>query len=229
MKKALLSSVLGLGLGLASFSAMAFDDSVNLSVDGKPLVIQEMSGRVLGNAEGTQVILVDDIFAGQGKKAVPGYQVMFMGRTASVAVEAKKTADGKFVNDRMIHRGVKVAVAIPAVDGKMDLANAKALNVALISDENREFKDGEKFRPRGEQLVKKDAKISNVKLSVKQLDLPDVKETSGGGIVYTLSFEVNGRKVVSEGNSTFRDWNIAKTGSGEPTFKIDPRVLKAQK
>ena len=229
MKKALLSSVLGLGLGLASFSAMAFDDSVNLSVDGKPLVIQEMSGRVLGNAEGTQVILVDDIFAGQGKKAVPGYQVMFMGRTASVAVEAKKTADGKFVNDRMIHRGVKVAVAIPAVDGKMDLANAKALNVALISDENREFKDGEKFRPRGEQLVKKDAKISNVKLSVKQLDLPDVKETSGGGIVYTLSFEVNGRKGVSEGNSTFRDWNIAKTGSGEPTFKIDPRVLKAQK
>ena len=229
MKKTLLSSVLGLGLGLASFSAMAFDDSVNLSVDGKPLVIQEMSGRVLGNAEGTQVILVDDIFAGQGKKAVPGYQVMFMGRTASVAVEAKKTADGKFVNDRMIHRGVKVAVAIPAVDGKMDLANAKALNVALISDENREFKDGEKFRPRGEQLVKKDAKISNVKLSVKQLDLPDVKETSGGGIVYTLSFEVNGRKVVSEGNSTFRDWNIAKTGSGEPTFKIDPRVLKAQK
>ncbi len=229
MKKALLSSVLGLGLGLASFSAMAFDDNVNLSVDGKPLVIQEMSGRVLGNAEGTQVILVDDIFAGQGKKAVPGYQVMFMGRTASVAVEAKKTADGKFVNDRMIHRGVKVAVAIPAVDGKMDLANAKALNVALISDENREFKDGEKFRPRGEQLVKKDAKISNVKLSVKQLDLPDVKETSGGGIVYTLSFEVNGRKVVSEGNSTFRDWNIAKTGSGEPTFKIDPRVLKAQK
>ena len=229
MKKALLSSVLGLGLGLASFSAMAFDDSVNLSVDGKPLVIQEMSGRVLGNAEGTKVILVDDIFAGQGKKAVPGYQVMFMGRTASVAVEAKKTADGKFVNDRMIHRGVKVAVAIPAVDGKMDLANAKALNVALISDENREFKDGEKFRPRGEQLVKKDAKISNVKLSVKQLDLPDVKETSGGGIVYTLSFEVNGRKVVSEGNSTFRDWNIAKTGSGEPTFKIDPRVLKAQK
>ena len=229
MKKALLSSVLGLGLGLASFSAMAFDDSVNLSVDGKPLVIQEVSGRVLGNAEGTQVILVDDIFAGQGKKAVPGYQVMFMGRTASVAVEAKKTADGKFVNDRMIHRGVKVAVAIPAVDGKMDLANAKALNVALISDENREFKDGEKFRPRGEQLVKKDAKISNVKLSVKQLDLPDVKETSGGGIVYTLSFEVNGRKVVSEGNSTFRDWNIAKTGSGEPTFKIDPRVLKAQK
>ena len=229
MKKALLSSVLGLGLGLASFSAMAFDDSVNLSVDGKPLVIQEMSGRVFGNAVGTQVILVDDIFAGQGKKAVPGYQVMFMGRTASVAVEAKKTADGKFVNDRMIHRGVKVAVAIPAVDGKMDLANAKALNVALISDENREFKDGEKFRPRGEQLVKKDAKISNVKLSVKQLDLPDVKETSGGGIVYTLSFEVNGRKVVSEGNSTFRDWNIAKTGSGEPTFKIDPRVLKAQK
>ena len=229
MKKALLSSVLGLGLGLASFSAMAFDDNVNLSIDGKPLVIQEMSGRVLGNAEGTQVILVDDIFAGQGKKAVPGYQVMFMGRTASVAVEAKKTADGKFVNDRMIHRGVKVAVAIPAVDGKMDLANAKALNVALISDENREFKDGEKFRPRGEQLVKKDAKISNVKLSVKQLDLPDVKETSGGGIVYTLSFEVNGRKVVSEGNSTFRDWNIAKTGSGEPTFKIDPRVLKAQK
>ena len=229
MKKTLLSSVLGLGLGLASFSAMAFDDNVNLSVDGKPLVIQEMSGRVLGNAEGTQVILVDDIFAGQGKKAVPGYQVMFMGRTASVAVEAKKTADGKFVNDRMIHRGVKVAVAIPAVDGKMDLANAKALNVALISDENREFKDGEKFHPRGEQLVKKDAKISNVKLSVKQLDLPDVKETSGGGIVYTLSFEVNGRKVVSEGNSTFRDWNIAKTGSGEPTFKIDPRVLKAQK
>ena len=229
MKKTLLSSVLGLGLGLASFSAMAFDDNVNLSVDGKPLVIQEMSGRVLGNAEGTQVILVDDIFAGQGKKAVPGYQVMFMGRTASVAVEAKKTADGKFVNDRMIHRGVKVAVAIPAVDGKMDLANAKALNVALISDENREFKDGEKFRPRGEQLVKKDAKISNVKLSVKQLDLPDVKETSGGGIVYTLSFEVNGRKVVSEGNSTFRDWNIAKTGAGEATFKIDPRVLKAQK
>ena len=40
MKKTLLSSVLGLGLGLASFSAMAFDDSVNLSVDGKPLVIQ---------------------------------------------------------------------------------------------------------------------------------------------------------------------------------------------
>ena len=229
MKKALLSSVLGLGLGLASFSAMAFDDNVNLSIDGKPLVIQEMSGRVLGNAEGTQVILVDDIFAGQGKKAVPGYQVMFMGRTASVAVEAKKTADGKFVNDRMIHRGVKVAVAIPAVDGKMDLANAKALNVALISDENREFKDGEKFRPRGEQLVKKDAKISNVKLSVKQLNLPDVKETSGGGIVYSLSFDVDGRKVVSEGNSTFRDWNIAKTGSGEPTFKIDPRVLKAQK
>ena len=229
MKKALLSSVLGLGLGLASFSALAFDDSVSLSVDGKPLVIQEVSGRVLGNAEGTKVILVDDIFAGQGKKAVPGYQVMFMGRTASVAVEAKKTPDGKFVNDRMIHRGVKVAVAIPAVDGKMDLANAKALNVALISDENREFKDGEKFRPRGEQLVKKDAKISNVKLSVKQLDLPGVKETSGGGIVYTLSFEVNGRKVVSEGNSTFRDWNIAKTGSGEPTFKIDPRVLKAQK
>ena len=163
MKKTLLSSVLGLGLGLASFSAMAFDDSVNLTVDGKPLVIQEVSGRVLGNAEGTQAVLVDDIFAGQGKKAVPGYQVMFMGRTASVAVEAKKTADGKFVNDRMIHRGVKVAVAIPAVDGKMDLANAKALNVALISDENREFKDGEKFRPRGEQLVKKDAKISNVK------------------------------------------------------------------
>ena len=107
MKKTLLASVLGLGLGLASFSAMAFDDSVSLAVDGKPLVIQEVSGRVLGNAEGTQAVLVDDIFAGQGKKAVPGYQVMFMGRTSSVAVEAKKTADGKYVDDRMIHRGVE--------------------------------------------------------------------------------------------------------------------------
>ena len=229
MKKALLSSVLGLGLGLASFSAMAFDDNVNLSVDGKPLVIQEVSGRVLGNAEGTQAVLVDDIFAGQGKKAVPGYQVMFMGRTSSVAVEAKKTPDGKFVDDRMIHRGVKAAVGIPVVNGKMDLAGAKALNLALISDENREFKDGEKFRPRGEQLVKKDAKISNVKLSVKQLNLPDVKETSGGGIVYSLSFDVNGRKVVSEGNSTFRDWNIAKAAMGERLFKVDERVIKAQK
>ena len=77
--------------------------------------------------------------------------------------------------------------------------------------------------------MKKDAKISNVKLSVKQLNLPDVKETSGGGIVYSLSFDVDGRKVVSEGNSTFRDWNIAKAAMGERLFKVDERVIKAQK
>ena len=39
----------------------------------------------------------------------------------------------------------------------------------------------------------------------------------------------NGRKVVSEGNSTFRDWNIAKAAMGERLFKVDERVMKAQK
>lgn len=229
MKKTLMASVLGLGLGLASFSALAFDDSVSLTVDSKPLVIQEVSGRILGNAEGTQAVLVDDILAGQGKKAIPGYQVMFMSRTASVAVEAKKTPDGKYVDDRMIHRGVKAAFGIPVVNGQMDLNNVKVLNVALISDANREFKEGEKLRPRGEQLVKKDAKISNVKLSVSELKMPAPKETSGGGIVYTLSFDVDGKKVVSSGNSTFRDWNIAKAAMGERLFKVDERVIKAQK
>lgn len=229
MKKTLMASVLGLGLGLASFSALAFDDSVSLTVDSKPLVIQEVSGRILGNAEGTQAVLVDDILAGQGKKAIPGYQVMFMSRTASVAVEAKKTPDGKYVDDRMIHRGVKAAFGIPVVNGQMDLNNVKVLNVALISDANREFKEGEKLRPRGEQLVKKDAKISNVKLNVSELKMPAPKETSGGGIVYTLSFDVDGKKVVSSGNSTFRDWNIAKAAMGERLFKVDERVIKAQK
>ena len=229
MKKSLLASVLGLGLGLASLQAMAFTDTVSLSVDNQPLVIQEVSGRVLGDEKATQAVLVDDILAGQGKKAIAGYQVMFMSRTATVLVESKKNKDGKFVDDRMIHRGVKAAFGIPVVNGQLDLNNVKVLNVALISDANREFKEEDKIRPRGEQLIKKDAKIKNVQLKVTELKLPQPKETSGGGIVYTLSFEVDGKKVVSTGNSTFRDWNIAPAAMGERLFKVDERVIKAQK
>ncbi|AUZ06037.2 hypothetical protein ADP71_27720 [Vitreoscilla sp. C1] len=229
MKKSVLASILGLSLGLASLNAMAFYDTVSLTYDNQPLVIQEVSGRVLGDEKATQAVLVDDILAGQGKKAVPGYRVMFMSRTASVLVESKKNKEGQFADDRMIHRGVKAAFGIPVVDGKMDLNNVKVLNVALISDLNREFKEEDKIRPRGEQLIKKDAKIKNVQLKVTELKMPQPKETSGGGITYQLSFDVDGKKVVSEGNSTFRDWNIAPAAMGDRLFKVDERVIKAQK
>lgn len=212
--------------------ANGFGHQQDLSINGAPLQLADTSARVLVDNDKTALFLVDDIYDGLGEKKQPGYKVMSMSRTSTLLSEGKQNKEGKWVDDRMIHRGIKVLIGIPVNDGKMALSKAVLLSSAVISDQNRpEFdKEKDKVRPRGKKVVKKDDKISDVKFSLNTVSLPDIKsgEKNGGGIQYTVSYTVNGsEKVSAEIDSTFALFYVA-TPERNRGFGTEARFIKAQ-
>lgn len=226
----LLMSALGFaGNGFAN----GFGHTQELSVNGEALTVANTSARVLANNDRTELFLVDDIFDGLAANKQPGYKVMTMSRTSSLLSEARKTDDGGWRDDRMIHRGIKVLIGIPVTDGKMDLSKAAVLSSAVISDKsNPEFnKEKDIVRPRGKKIVKKDSQISDVKFSLTDLQLPNMQsgEQSGGGIKYSIDYTVNGsEKIHADVNSTFTIFYTA-TPEKNRGFSAEERFIAAEK
>ena len=127
-----------LALLFAGFAASAFAADFaqehTLTINGAPAYLAETSARVLGNAKGTAPELVDDITDGLGARKIAGYKVM--GRTYSVTAETKPPKEGQpqWREKAYVHRGVKLFVGIPVVNGKMDLAHAQMLNIGVVDD-----------------------------------------------------------------------------------------------
>ena len=147
----------------APFAAAAdFGHQQQLTIGGKPAYLAETSARVLANKDFTAPELVDDITDGLGARKIAGYKVMIMGRTYSVAAETKPPKEGQtqWREKAYVHRGVKLFVGIPVVNGKMDLAHAQLLNIGVVDDNGgaSEHLPDEKIRPVGKQLMNPSAK-----------------------------------------------------------------------
>lgn len=123
---------------LAAIPAFAadFGHEQALAIDGKPAYLAETSARILANEDLTAPQLVEDIADGLGSKKIPGYKLMIMGRTYSVAAETKPPREGQtqWRDNTFIHRGVKLFVGIPVKNGKMDLAAARLINIGVVDD-----------------------------------------------------------------------------------------------
>ncbi|MCP2040234.1 hypothetical protein L1281_000816 [Neisseria sp. HSC-16F19] len=216
-------------LAAAPVYAAGFGHLQTMHIDGQALRVAETSARILGNENGTAPLLVEDIFDGKGKQKVAGYKLMVMSRTSSVAAEARPPREGQTAwgDDRAIHRGTKLLLGIPVNKGRMDLSRAQLLSMAAITDANTgaNFKAEDKVRPRGEQLAKRDAQMSQPSLRVTALQLPDMVsgERSGGGIKLQAAATINGQRVSTEINSTFTEFGVAKPGGRG--FAADDRLL----
>ena len=130
--------ILALAAALAAVPAFAsdFGHEQALTIDGKPAHLAETSARILANETLTAPQLVEDITDGFGSKKIPGYKLMIMGRTYSVAAETKPPKEGQtqWRDNTFIHRGVKLFVGIPVKNGKMDLAAARLINIGVVDD-----------------------------------------------------------------------------------------------
>ena len=109
--------ILALAATLAAVPAFAsdFGHEQALTIDGKPAHLAETSARILANETLTAPQLVEDITDGLGSQKIPGYKLMIMGRTYSVAAETKPPKEGQtqWRDNTFIHRGVKLFVGIP--------------------------------------------------------------------------------------------------------------------
>ena len=210
------SALLAAALAACSLhvDAAGFGHSQTMHIDGQALRVAETSARVLGNAEGNAPLLLDDITDGLGKTKIPGYKLMVMSRTSSLAAEARPARDGQGWRDnRMIHRGTKLLLGIPVRNGQPDLKDARLLGMAAISDAGApDFKAEDKLRPRGKQLVSRDASISQPQLRLSALSLPDMQsgEQSGGGVKLEASAMVGSQRVATQVDSTFTMFDVAR-------------------
>ena len=216
----------------ASFTYAAdFGHEQTLTINGKPAYLAETSARVLANQNASAPELVDDITDGFGAKKIPGYKLMVMGRTYSMAAETKPPKQGQtqWRENAYVHRGIKLYLGIPVADGKMDLANAKLINIGVVDDDggSAPHVPEEKIRPVGKQLMEKDAKIEKTKLHISALDLPDMGkgETSGGGVRWEAEAGIDGKPVHTKINSTFARFYTGKPASAG-AFKADARLMK---
>ncbi|UOO81683.1 hypothetical protein LVJ83_12285 [Uruburuella testudinis] len=210
--------------------AAGFAHQQDISYAGQTLKVADTSARLLGNAQGNAPELVADINDGLGKTKTPGYKIQIMSRSYSLAADARPAREGQgWSNNRAIHRGVKLLIGIPVSNGQADLANAKLLGLALISDAAvpDTFKAEDKIRPRGKQLVTKEAKISRPTLQLTELQLPDFAggERSGGGVKLHAAAQVDGKPLNVTVNSTFREFEVAKPDAARG-FGADARVVK---
>ena len=221
-------------LGFSSLPAVAagFAHQQDLTYAGKTLNVADTSARLLGNAQGNAPELVSDIYDGKGKTKVPGYKIQIMSRSYSLDADARPARDGKgWMNNRSIHRGVKLLIGIPVQNGQANTANAQLLGMALISDADTPdtFKAEDKIRPRGKQLVRKETKITRPTLRLNELQLPDFAsgERSGGGVKLQASANVDGKPMSVNINSTFREFEVAKPDAARG-FNADARVVKSK-
>ena len=225
------AAILTAAFAAAPFAAAAdFGHEQDLPIDGKPASLAETSARILGNAGKNGPELVEDITDGLGGKKIPGYKLMVMGRTYSVAAETKPPKEGQnqWRENTYVHRGMKLFLGIPVVHGKMDIAHARLINVGVIDDNggSAPHNPDEKIRPIGKQLLGKESRIENPQLKITELELPDMKkgETSGGGVKLEASVTIDGKPVRTKINSTFTRFYTAKPTSSAP-FKADARFF----
>ena len=150
--------------------------------------------------------MVADIFDGKGKAAVPGYKVMLMNRTSSIAAEARALDNGKVMDNRMIHRGSKSLIGIPVVNGQAQLKQAQLLDFDIIyEDLYKAVIKGEVVKPRGTKLTKSDTAVTDKKVVLRSLTLPNIAsgESAGGGVNFEASATVDGKVIKTGANSAF--------------------------
>ena len=184
----------------------SYADMRYLTIGGKDYPVSETSARIVVDKADNSQELVADIFDGKGEVVVPGYKVMLMNRTSSVAAEGRKLDNGDIIDNRMIHRGSKSLIGIPVVNGQAKLEQAQLLDFDIIYDDvTKALVDGEVVKPRGKKLTKSDISVTNKKVVVRSLTLPNIVsgESAGGGINFEASAIVDGKVVKTGANSAF--------------------------
>ncbi|WP_288998551.1 hypothetical protein [uncultured Psychrobacter sp.] len=184
----------------------SYADTRYLTIDGKDYPVSESAARVVINEAKNAPELVTDIFDGKGKAAVPGYKVMLMNRTSSIAAEARALDNGKVIDNRMIHRGSKSLIGIPVVNGQAQLKQAQLLDFDIIYDDlSKAVIKGEVVKPRGTKLTKRDTAVTDKKVVLRSLTLPNIAsgESAGGGIDFEASALIDGKVVKTGANSAF--------------------------
>lgn len=184
----------------------SYADTRYLTIDGKDYPVFESAARVVINEAKNAPELVADIFDGKGKAAVPGYKVMLMNRTSSIAAEARALDNGKVMDNRMIHRGSKSLIGIPVVNGQAKLDQAQLLDFDIIYDDlSKAVIKGEVVKPRGTKLTKSDTAVTDKKVVLRSLTLPNIAsgESAGGGIDFEASALIDGKVVKTGANSAF--------------------------
>ncbi|MGP5551823.1 hypothetical protein [Psychrobacter celer] len=184
----------------------SYADTRYLTIDGKDYPVSESAARVVINEAKNAPELVADIFDGKGKVAVPGYKVMLMNRTSSIAAEARALDNGKVIDNRMIHRGSKSLIGIPVVNGQAQLKQAQLLDFDIIYDDlSKAVIKGEVVKPRGTKLTKPDTAVTDKKVVLRSLTLPNIAsgESAGGGIDFEASALIDGKVVKTGANSAF--------------------------
>lgn len=184
----------------------SYADTRYLTIDGKDYPVSESAARVVINEAKNAPELVADIFDGKGKAAVPGYKVMLMNRTSSLAAEARALDNGKVIDNRMIHRGSKSLIGIPVVNGQAQLKQAQLLDFDIIYDDlSKAVIKGEVVKPRGTKLTKRDTAVTDKKVVLRSLTLPNIAsgESAGGGIDFEASALIDGKVVKTGANSAF--------------------------
>ncbi len=184
----------------------SYADTRYLTIDGKDYPVSESAARVVINEAKNAPELVADIFDGKGKVAVPGYKVMLMNRTSSIAAEARALDNGKVMDNRMIHRGSKSLIGIPVVDGQAQLKQAQLLDFDIIYDDlSKAVIKGEVVKPRGTKMTKPDTAVTDKKVVLRSLTLPNIAsgESAGGGIDFEASALIDGKVVKTGANSAF--------------------------
>lgn len=221
-------------LGFSGLPALAagFGNQQTLSYAGQNLSVADTSARILGNAADNAPELVADIYDGLGKNKTPGYKIQIMSRSYSLAADARPARDGQgWSNNRYIHRGVKLLIGIPVQNNRPVLNQAAVLSMALIDDSGTPdtFKAEDKIRPRGKQLVRKETTVTNPRLQLTELQLPDMAggETSGGGVKLTASANIDGKPASITINSTFREFEEAKPDAARG-FAADARFVQGK-
>ncbi|MGP5303541.1 hypothetical protein, partial [Psychrobacter celer] len=104
------------------------------------------------------------------------------------------------------HRGSKTLVGIPVVNGQAKLDQAQILDFDIIYDDlSTVVAEGEVVKPRGTKLTKAETPITNKKVIVHSLTLPNIVsgESAGGGVNFEASATVDGKVIKTGANSAF--------------------------
>lgn len=202
--------------------------TLSMQIDGQDMRVANAAGRLLGNEERNGPHLVEDITDGQGAQKVPGYKLQVMARTYSTLAEARAPREGqqRWGDDMRIHRGVKLVLGIPVQNGQMNLADARLLNMAVVSDAGASAFNPEtdKVRPRGEQLVKKETSVSAPELQLTELSLPDFAagQRGGGAIKVQAAATLDGKRVQARMDTRFDQFQVVPPRA-ERAFASDAR------
>ena len=187
-------------------TSTSYANERSFKIDDVAYPVRETSARLLTNQAGTAPELVADLYKGTGKTVVPGYEIMVINRTTSTAAEARTTNDGRIIDNVMVHRGTKALIGIPVLEGVAQLDKAVLLDLDVIYDDfSKPVAEGQSFKPRGTKLTKNNVSVDDKQVTIRALTLPNYAsgERSGGGINFSASATVEGKKVTTSANSTF--------------------------